>query len=77
MTKLAQSAQIVGAKTDKLADLVAASLNLDVSGMFYTDEEKQAQAEAMQQSELVNKVAPNIVNKGADMIMQQEGAADG
>ncbi len=72
LTKLAQSAQIVGAKTDKLADLVAASLNLDVSGMFYTEEEKQAQAEAIQQSELANKVAPNIVNKGADMLMQQE-----
>ncbi len=72
MTKLAQSAQIVGAKTDKLADLVAASLNLDVSGMFYTEEEKQAQLQAMQQNDLANKVAPNIVNKGADMLMQEQ-----
>ena len=72
LTKLSESAQIVGAKTDKLAELVAASLNLDTSGMFYTEEEKQAQAEAIQQSELVNKVAPNIVNKGADMMMQQQ-----
>lgn len=69
--KLAQSAQVVGAKTDKLVDMVAASLNLDVSGMFYTEEEKQQMAQQQQASELMNRTAPNIVNKVGDMMQQQ------
>ena len=60
--QIAQSAQAVGAKTESLVNLVAASLNLDVSGMFYTEEEKQQMQNEAQTGELVKQMAPNIVN---------------
>lgn len=72
LAKMAQSAQIVGAKTDKLAEIVAASLNLDISGMFYTEEEKVQMQQASQTAELMNRTAPNIVNKAGDMMLQQQ-----
>lgn len=72
LAKLAQSAQIVGAKTDKLAEIVAASLNLDTTGMFYTEEEKAQMQQAAQQAELANRAAPNLINKAGEMMMQQE-----
>lgn len=70
--KMAQSAQIVGAKTDKLIQIVAASMNLDVKGAFYTEEEKQQMQQQAQMSELINKAAPNLVNKAGDAILQQQ-----
>ena len=72
MTKLAQSAQVVGAKTEKLVEVVAASLNLDVNGLFYTEEEKAQMQQQAQEAELIHRTAPNIVNKAGDMIMQQQ-----
>lgn len=72
MTKLAQSAQVVGAKTEKLVKVVAASLNLDVNGLFYTEEEKAEMQQQAQMSELANRAAPNIVNKAGDMMLQQQ-----
>lgn len=72
MAKFAQSAQIIGAKVDKIAAVVAASLNLDIKGMLFTDEEKAKMAEEANKQALMQKVAPNAVSKYGDMIMKQQ-----
>lgn len=63
MSKLAPMAQAIGAKTDSIANQVAASLNLDISGFMYTEEEKQAQMEAAQKQELLKTAAPAAVTQ--------------
>lgn len=72
MAKIAPVLQQLGGKVEKVANDVAASLNLDIDGMFYSEEEKQEQAQAMQQQELLRTVAPNAVNKYGDMLLQQQ-----
>lgn len=72
MMQFAQFAQVCGAKTDKIAKMVAASLNIDVEDLFYTEEEKQQQAQQLQQAQLAQRVAPNVVNKAAEMEMQNQ-----
>lgn len=72
MGKIAPAIQQLGGKVEKIANDVAASLNLDIEGMFYSEEEKAQQQQALQQQELVNKAAPNIVNKYGDMMLQQQ-----
>lgn len=72
MAKIAPVLQQLGGKVEKVANDVAASLNLDIEGMFYTEEEKQEQAQAIQQQELLKSVAPNAVNKYGDMLLQQQ-----
>ena len=52
--------------------MIAASLNIDVDGFFYTEEEKQQQAQQLQQAQLAQRVAPNVVNKAAEMEMQNQ-----
>lgn len=71
--KLAQSAQILGAKTEPLLNKVASSLNIDIEGMFYTEEEKQQMQAQAQQVQLLQNIAPNVVNKAGEAIMQQGG----
>lgn len=71
MAKFAQSAQIVGAKVDKIAAMVAASLNLDITDVLYTDEEKAQMAQEAQKQELLKTVAPSAVNKIGDMQLQK------
>lgn len=72
MTKIAPALQQLGGKVEKVANDVAASLNLDIEGMFYSEEERQEQAQAMQQQELLKTVAPNAVNKYGDMLLKQQ-----
>ena len=72
MTKIAPALQQLGGKVEKVANDVAASLNLDIEGMFYSEEERQQQAQAMQQQELLKTVAPNAVNKYGDMLLKQQ-----
>lgn len=72
MTKVAPALQQLGGKVEKVANIVANSLNLDIEGMFYTEEEKQEQAKAMQQQALIEKIAPNATNKFGDMLMKQQ-----
>lgn len=72
MAKIAPVLQQLGGKVEKVANDVAASLNLNIEGMFYTEEEKQQQAQALQQQQLLEKVAPNAVNKYGDMMIQQQ-----
>lgn len=67
-----QYAQAVGAKTDIIAQKVADSLNLDITGVLYTEEEKQAMQQQTAQQETMNKIAPNAVNKYGDMMIQQQ-----
>lgn len=71
MAKFAQSAQIVGAKVDKIAAMVAASLNLDITDVLYTEEEKAQMAQEAQKQALLEKVAPNAVNQYGEMAKQQ------
>lgn len=72
MSKFAQSANIIGAKTEKVANIVATALNLDIKGLLYTEEEKAQAAEAQQKQDLMRTVAPNMVNKYGDMLKQQQ-----
>ncbi|MCD7779678.1 MAG: hypothetical protein LUH05_03275 [Candidatus Gastranaerophilales bacterium] len=69
--KLAQSAQLLGAKTDKLIALVSASLNLDTTGMFYTEEEKQQMQQQAQQQAAEQNVMPNLINQAGGLLKQQ------
>ena len=78
MGKLAQSAQVIGAKIEPIAQAVASSLNLDVTGFLYTEEEKAQMQQQQQEAELMNRTAPNVVNKlGEAMLQQQEGEING
>lgn len=73
-------AQQLGMNPDKVVQLIASSMNIDISGVQYTDEEKQAMQQQIQQQELINKVAPNMVNQMGSLekaAMQQEGENNG
>lgn len=72
MSKFAQAAQLVGAKTEPIAAKVAASLNLDIEGLFYTEDEKAEMQKQAQQQSLMERAAPNMVNKYGDYMMQQQ-----
>lgn len=72
MGKLAPSAQPLGCKIDAISEKVATSLNLDIDGLFYSEEEKAQMQQQAQQQELMAKAAPNFVNKAGDMMMQQQ-----
>lgn len=75
-SKVAQSAQILGGKTEAIVDKIATAMNLDVSDCFYSEEEKAAMQEQAQKQNMLEKVAPNLVNKMGDMAMQQQGIDD-
>lgn len=80
MSKIAPSLQQLGGKVEKVANDVAASLNLNIEGMFYTEEERAKQAEEANKQALLQKVAPNAINKYGDMVMkeyEQEGQTNG
>lgn len=72
LAQFAQIAQVTNMKMDVIASKIAASLNLDIEGLMPTQEELQQQQQAQQQSELINKVAPNAVNKYGDMLKAQQ-----
>lgn len=71
MGKFAQQAQVVGAKTEPIAAKVAASLNLDIDGLFYTEEEKAQMQQQAQKQQLLEKAAPNYVNQVGEMAKQK------
>ena len=70
MTKFAQSAQIIGAKVDAIAKMVANSLNLDIEGKLYTEEEKQQQQQQLQQQEMMKTATPNMINQMGALAQQ-------
>ena len=72
MAQFAQMAQATGMKMDVIAQKVAASLNLDITGLMPTQEEIAAQNEQAQTNEMMNKIAPNLVNKASDIAMQSK-----
>lgn len=63
MSKFATSAQVIGAKTEAIAQVVATSLNLDVEGKLYTEEEKQQQLQQQQGAEMLKQAMPNMINQ--------------
>lgn len=70
--KVAQVAQVTGAKIEPIVARISSSMNLDMSDCFPTEEEKaQMQAEA-QQAQLMQNIAPNMINKAGDMMLQQQ-----
>lgn len=74
--RIAQFAQALGNRIDltKCMNLVATSMNLDISGCCYSEEQMAEMQQQQQQAAMMEKVAPNLVNKAGDMIMkQQEG----
>ncbi|MBQ3819398.1 phage tail protein [bacterium] len=72
MGKIAPAIQHLGGKVEKISQDVALSLNLDIDGMFYTEEEKAQQASEAQKLALLSKVAPNAINKYGDMLINNE-----
>lgn len=72
MSKVAPVASQLGGKVEPIAAVIAASLNMDIDGMFYSEEEKQQAAQQSQQQQLMEKAAPNVVNKFGDMMQAQQ-----
>ena len=72
MGKVAPAAMQLGGKVEPIAAEIAASLNIDIDGWFYTEEEKQQQQQQAQQQALLEKAAPNAINKYGDAMMQQQ-----
>lgn len=72
MGKVAPLASQLGGKVEPIANTIAASLNLDIDGFFYSEEERAEQAKQAQQQSLLEKAAPNLVNKYGDAMMQQQ-----
>ncbi len=72
MSKFTASAQTIGAKTEAIAQVVASSLNLDIEGKLYTEEEKAQQAQQQQIAETLKTAMPNMVNNmGAEQQNQE------
>lgn len=72
MGKIAPAAQQLGGKVEKIANVVAVSLNLNIDGMFMTEDEKAQAAQQANEQALMLKAAPNAVNKYGDMLMKQQ-----
>ena len=74
MGRIAPAVQQLGGKVEKIANDVATSLNLDIEGMFMTEEEKAQMADEANRQALMMKAAPNVVNKYGDMMLQQQNS---
>ena len=74
MGRIAPAVQQLGGKVEKIANDVATSLNLDIEGMFMTEEEKDQMADEANTQALMMKAAPNVVNKYGDMMLQQQNS---
>lgn len=72
MGKFAQIANTIGAKTEPIASIIAASLNLDINGLFYTEEEKQILNQKAQNQNIEEKIAPNLINQYGNLIKNQQ-----
>lgn len=72
MGKVAPIAGELGGKIEPIANTIAASLNLDIDGFFYSEQERAEQQKQAQQQELLKTAAPNLVNKYGDAMMQQQ-----
>ena len=72
LAQFAQIAQATGMKMDVIANKIANSLNIDITGLMPTQEEIAAQNEQASTNEMMNKIAPNLINKASDMAMQSK-----
>ncbi len=72
MMQFAQIAQATGMKMNVIANMVANSLNLDISGLMPTDEEIKTANEEAQEQALSEKIAPALINKSGDILKQQD-----
>jgi hypothetical protein len=72
LAQFAQIAQATGMKMDVIAQKIANSLNLDITGLMPTQEEIAAQQQQASTDEMMTKIAPNLVNKASDMAMQNK-----
>lgn len=70
LAQFAQIAQVTGMKMDVIAQKIAASLNLDITGLMPTQEEIAASQEEASNNSMMEKIAPNLVNKASEMAMQ-------
>lgn len=74
LAQFAQIAQATGMKMDVIAQKIAASLNLDITGLMPTQEEIAASQEEASNDSMMEKIAPNLINKASEMAMQRERA---
>ena len=72
MGKVAPVAAQLGGKVEPIANAIATSLNMDIEGFFYSEEERAEQQKQAQQQALLEKAAPNIVNKYGDAYLQKQ-----
>jgi len=72
MGKVAPTAVQLGGKVEPIANEIAASLNIDIDGWFYSEEEKAEQQKQAQQTELMKAAAPQAIAKYGDAMMQQQ-----
>lgn len=72
MGRVASTAVQLGGKVEPIAEVIAASLNINIDGWFYSEEEKAEQQKEAQQQELMKAAAPNAINKYGDAMMQQQ-----
>lgn len=72
MMQFAQIAQATGMKMNVIAQMVANSLNLDISGLMPTEEEIAAANEAAQDQSITEKIAPALINQSGEMLKQQD-----
>ena len=72
LAQFAQIAQVTGMKMDVIAQKVATSLNIDITGLMPTQEELAQQAEAQSNNEMINNIAPSLINKASDIAMQSK-----
>lgn len=72
MGKVAPVAAQLGGKVEPIANTIATSLNLNIEGFFYTEEERAEQQKQAQQQALLEKSAPNLINKYGDVMLKQQ-----
>lgn len=72
LAQFAQISQATGMKMDVIAQKIANSLNLDITGLMPTQEEIAASQEDAANNSMMEKIAPNLINKASDMAMQSK-----
>lgn len=71
LAQFAQISQATGMKMDVIAQKIATSLNIDIEGLMPTQEELAQQQENASNNAVMEKMAPNIIDKTADIQMQK------
>lgn len=77
MAQLAPTVQQLGMKPELVARDVASSLNIDIEGYFYTEEEKAQMAQQAQENAIAQQATPNLISKMGDMVLQQQQQQQG